>query len=148
MMLEHPYRRRRGNGPQQGGFDCASRHVAGVQDATLGVPTFAPEVRTTVRAVLEADAPGDQFGHPGWATLDDMLDGPEVAESIARGERILHMAVEIIRLIGDAGDAALSPVRVGFRAGFLVTMVTERPRRARLSAKLRPPMPLPTTIAS
>jgi len=74
---------------------------------------FATEVRPPVGAVLELHAPGDELRHAGGSGLDDMAHDIHVAETVARGQGVLDVAVEVVGLIGDAGDAALGPVGVG-----------------------------------
>ena len=45
--------------------------------------SFASQIGSAVGAVLEFDAPGDEFGDTVWSGLDNMLYGIQVAEAIA-----------------------------------------------------------------
>jgi len=119
VVLKHPDVRSGGHRAQQGRFDRPTRHVAGMEDPAVRVAAFASEVRPSVGPVLEPHAPGDEFGDPRGAALYDMADGGEVAEPVARGHGVLYVAGEVVGLVGDTGDPALGPVRVGFRAGLL-----------------------------
>ena len=67
VVLEHHDFGRAGDGAEQGGFDGATGHVAGMEDASLGMAAFTAEVGPAIRAVLEFHAPGDEFGDPGGA---------------------------------------------------------------------------------
>ena len=119
VVLQHLDLRGAGDGAQERRFDGAAGHVAGVEDTALGVAAFAAEVGSSVGAVLELHAPGDEFGDPGGAGFDDVADRREIAESVAGREGVLDVAGEIVGLVGDAGDAALGPVGVRLGTGLL-----------------------------
>ena len=90
-----------------------------MQDAALRMTTLTSQIGSTIGAILEFDAPGNQFGYPGRAGLDDVLDGIQIAKAVAGRHGILHVALKIVGLVGDASDAALGPVRVRFRTRLL-----------------------------
>ena len=114
VMLEHPDARGVGDRTEQGGFDGTTGHVPGMKDAPARMPALAAEVRTAVGPVFKLHAPRDQLGHPGRTLFDDVADHVDVAKAVAGRQRVLHVALEVVGAVGDAGDAALSPVGVGF----------------------------------
>ena len=136
-MLEHRHLGLTGNGPKEGRFDGPARHVTGVQNSALRVSAFTAEIRATVGTVFKFNAPSDEFSYAGRAGLNDMTHHFQITQTIAGREGVLDVTLKVIRLIGHAGDTALGPIRVGFRAGLLgddcngVTAVSQIERKTK-----------------
>ena len=96
--------------PLQFGSGCIA---VAVHDAARGVPALTAQQNLPLRVPVELHAPAQEFGHVPGATLDDRADGIEIAEASAGGQSVLDVRLGGIERVGDAGDAALGPGRVG-----------------------------------
>ena len=143
MVFQHLDLRLAGDGPEQGGLDRPTGHVAGMQDAALRVAAFTPQVGSTIGAVLEFDAPRDQFSHARRSSLDDVPHHVPITKPITGRQRILHVTLKIIGLIGDARDTALGPIRVRLRARLLGHDGDGMPSVGQIERKTEPANPTP-----
>ena len=95
-----------------GPHDLASRLVAqGVRDPGVRVAAFAPQRDPAVNLV-EMRSPADQLADSLGCFPDHHLDDLEVAQSLAGGQRVGDMVVELVFRVEDPGDSPLGVVAV------------------------------------
>ena len=93
-------------------FDFGTRQILVMEDAVLGVSSFAVEFETSVGRFIETRAPCDEvpnkLGRPSY----DQLDRLRVAFARSADERVADVLFEGVGSVGDRADAALGIVGV------------------------------------
>ena len=105
------------HGGQQCPLNLKSRRILGMENPSLGVPSLASQIRLPNplggRPFVKVHAEGDKLRNAPGAFTHDGPDHLFVAESIPCNQGVLHMKGDGILAAGHAGDATLSPGRIG-----------------------------------
>src|SRR5690606_24791237 len=107
------------DGAEEGVLNRRAGHVLHVQDPALTVATLAPEVVLAGGVAGELQSELRQLVHARGTVAHDLADHAPVAQAVAGRERIRDVLLEVVRLPGDGGDAALGEIRVRVRLRFL-----------------------------
>jgi hypothetical protein len=106
------------DGRDEGTLDLAARQIRRVQDTTPAVSCLASE-REALFLSREIDSPFDELADALRPLAYEFLDGPLVAESGSRHQRVSEVQVRRVGRIEHGGDASLGVIRVRFHSLFL-----------------------------
>ena len=94
-------------------LDFRARVVLVVQDAELGVPALAVQVKVAALVLVEIYTPLDELPDLFRSVAHHLLDGGAVADVVASNHRVLDVLLKIVhQSVGDGRDTALCKIGV------------------------------------